>query len=82
MRDEVHILVYSPIDTFQWGSTHSALVNYNGSPIYENLSGPPGGPTHFPRCYLVFLRKNLVCNRSLEILTLQHLFLPGKKSFL
>ena len=25
MRGEVHILVYSPIDTFQWGSTHSAL---------------------------------------------------------
>ena len=26
MRGEVHILVYCPIDTFQWGSTHSALV--------------------------------------------------------
>ena len=25
MRGEVHILVYCPIDTFQWGSTHSAL---------------------------------------------------------
>ena len=27
MRGKVHILVYCPIDTFQWGSTHSALVN-------------------------------------------------------
>ena len=26
MRGEVHILVYCPIDTLQWGSTHSALV--------------------------------------------------------
>ena len=26
MRGEVHILAYCPIDTFQWGSTHSALV--------------------------------------------------------
>ena len=25
MRGEVHILVYCPIDTFQWGSTHSAM---------------------------------------------------------
>ena len=27
MRGEVHILVYCPIDTFQWGSTHSALLH-------------------------------------------------------
>ena len=27
MRGEVHILVYCPIDTLQWGSTHSALGN-------------------------------------------------------
>ena len=27
MRGEVHILVYCPIDTFQWGSTHSALCS-------------------------------------------------------
>ena len=26
MRGEVHILVYCPIDTLQWGSTHSAVV--------------------------------------------------------
>ena len=26
MRGEVHILVYCPIDTLQWGSTHSALI--------------------------------------------------------
>ena len=26
MRGEVHILVYCPIDTLQWGSTHSAMV--------------------------------------------------------
>ena len=26
MRGEVHILVYCPIDTLQWGSTHSALL--------------------------------------------------------
>ena len=25
MRGEVHILVYCPIDTLQWGSTHSAV---------------------------------------------------------
>ena len=25
MRGKVHILVYCPIDTLQWGSTHSAL---------------------------------------------------------
>ena len=25
MRGEVHILVHCPIDTLQWGSTHSAL---------------------------------------------------------
>ena len=27
MRGEVPILVYCPIDTLQWGSTHSALVS-------------------------------------------------------
>ena len=27
MRGEVHILVYCPIDTLQWGSTHSAMFN-------------------------------------------------------
>ena len=26
MRGEVHILVYCPIDTLQWGSTHSAMM--------------------------------------------------------
>ena len=26
MRGEVHILVHCPIDTLQWGSTHSALI--------------------------------------------------------
>ena len=26
MRGEEHILVYCPIDTLQWGSTHSALT--------------------------------------------------------
>ena len=26
MRGEVHILVYCPIDTLQWGSAHSALA--------------------------------------------------------
>ena len=25
MRGEVHILVHCPIDTLQWGSTHSAM---------------------------------------------------------
>ena len=25
MRGEVHILVYCPIDTLQWGQTHSAM---------------------------------------------------------
>ena len=27
MRGEGHILVYCPIDTFQWGSTHSAMCS-------------------------------------------------------
>ena len=27
MRGEVHILVHCPIDTLQWGSTHSAMFN-------------------------------------------------------
>ena len=27
MRGEVHILVHCPIDTLQWGSTHSAVVD-------------------------------------------------------
>ena len=27
MRGKVHILVYCPIDTLQWGSTHSAMVH-------------------------------------------------------
>ena len=27
MRGEVHILVWCPIDTLQWGSTHSAMFN-------------------------------------------------------
>ena len=30
MRGEVHILVHCPIDTLQWGSTHSALVESHG----------------------------------------------------
>ena len=30
MRGEVHILVHCPIDTLQWGSTHSALVSLSG----------------------------------------------------
>ena len=29
MRGEVHILVYCPIDTLQWGSTHSAMGGYH-----------------------------------------------------
>ena len=29
MRGEVHILVYCPIDTLQWGSTHSAMNRFN-----------------------------------------------------
>ena len=27
MRGEVHILEYCPIDTLQWGTTHSALIS-------------------------------------------------------
>ena len=27
MRGEVHILVHCPIDTLQWGSTHSAVTD-------------------------------------------------------
>ena len=29
MRGKVHILVYCPIDTLQWGPTHSGLVDNN-----------------------------------------------------
>ena len=41
MRGEVHILVYCPIDTFQWGSTHSALRHFGvRKPTFTaNLSG-------------------------------------------
>ena len=35
MRGEVHILVYCPIDTFQWGSTHSALVIGGQFPLFR-----------------------------------------------
>ena len=28
MRGEVHILVNCPIDTLQWGSTHSAMIDF------------------------------------------------------
>ena len=30
MRGEVHILVYCPIDTLQWGQTHSDGEDYTG----------------------------------------------------
>ena len=30
MRGEVHFLVYCPIDTLQWGSTHSVMVRHKG----------------------------------------------------
>ena len=35
MRGEVHILVHCPIDTLQWGSTHSALVEKKLTDIYQ-----------------------------------------------
>ena len=35
MRDEVHILVYCPIDTLQWGQTHSALAR---NQVYTGLN--------------------------------------------
>ena len=38
MRGEVHILVYCPIDTFQWGSTHSALLS---STVNQNTASQP-----------------------------------------
>ena len=37
MRGEVHILVYCPIDTLQWGSTHSALVKGDLESLILNL---------------------------------------------
>ena len=40
MRGEVHIMVYCPIDTLQWGQTHSALehfiCNYCSKDFYYN----------------------------------------------
>ena len=30
MRGEVHILLYCPIDTLQWGQTHSAMIYMKG----------------------------------------------------
>ena len=35
MRGEVHILVHCPIDTLQWGSTHSALSEQQNLDKYE-----------------------------------------------
>ena len=39
MRGEVHILVYCPIDTFQWGSTHSALFTHVCNFITQEKTG-------------------------------------------
>ena len=33
MRGKVYILVYCPIDTLQWGSTHSALPLHGLYPV-------------------------------------------------
>ena len=35
MRGEVHILVYCPIDTLQWGSTHSALLGLPSTALVQ-----------------------------------------------
>ena len=37
MRGEVHILVYCPIDTLQWGSTHSALAVFDLEQHLDNI---------------------------------------------
>ena len=50
MRVEVHILVYCPIDTFQWGLTHSAVI----------LVERP--PTPFSDALMSFLLKKRTCN--------------------
>ena len=34
MRGKVHILVYCPIDTFQWGPTHSAMGKQQAKMIF------------------------------------------------
>ena len=44
MRGEVHILVYCPIDTLQWGSTHSGnVVGYLDGPISNPRIGELSG---------------------------------------
>ena len=47
MRGEVHILVYCPIDTLQWGSTHSAFIDFLK---VKALARMVGGPQSALKC--------------------------------
>ena len=56
MRGEVHILVYCPIDTLQWGSTHSAMIGLGSNKNVLNI-----------KCFfLVALMKNILTSRGKE----------------
>ena len=37
MRGEVHILLYCPIDTLQWGQTHSAVCKKDKTTNFHDL---------------------------------------------
>ena len=58
MRGEGHILVYCPIDTLQWGSTHSAmLVSYSPFDFVQVIS------RMYIKCFakLISLTANIKC---------------------
>ena len=40
MRGEVHILVYCPIDTLHWGTTHSAMEGSTLARVTPTKSSP------------------------------------------
>ena len=61
MRGEVHILVYCPIDTLQWGSTHSAMANSNMYRLIF-LSKEDNLQVHRPDGF-EHQKTNIFCNR-------------------
>ena len=70
MRGEVHIMVYCPIDTLQWGQTHSALVCWVGlvfKHLRKMISQRKSDPSEADQ-------KELRINRRQETCTSQHFF--------
>ena len=61
MRGEVPILVYCPIDTLQWGSTHSAMVHsFNQEmPIESMISLVSPQMAYLNRCIIALVA--LIC---------------------